>query len=139
MKNVLRAVIDTNVFLSALLGSESCGQLYEELKNNSFLPVTSKELMEEIEEVVKRKKFDLTAKEIDDMVTLIGKKSKNVILQHKIQICRDIEDNIFLDCAVAGRADYIVTGDKDLLALSSFRGIHISPPSQFLVVLRQSR
>lgn len=139
MKNVLRVVIDTNIFLSALLGSESCSQLYEELKNNSFLPGTSKELMEEIEEVIKRKKFDLTAKEIDNMMMLLGKKSKIVTLQHKIQVCRDVEDNIFLDCAVAGHADYIVTGDKDLLALLSFRGIHIVTPSQFLAVLRRSR
>jgi len=47
-------------------------------------------------------------------------------------ICRDPNDDFILECAVTGNADLIVTGDKDLLSLKSFRGIHLVTPRQYL-------
>jgi predicted nucleic acid-binding protein len=55
-----------------------------------------------------------------------------------ITACRDSKDNKFLEVAVAGRADVIVTGDEDLKVLDPFEGISIIKPSEFLRVLRQS-
>jgi hypothetical protein len=56
-------------------------------------------------------------------------------IEPKIEIteCRDPKDNKFLELALAGNADCIVTGDKDLLVLNPFRGIKIISPSDFLI------
>ena len=51
----------------------------------------------------------------------------------KIAECRDPKDNKFLELAVAGNADCVITGDKDLLVLNPFRGIKIISPSDFLI------
>ena len=54
-------------------------------------------------------------------------------LAEKITVCRDPKDNKFLELAVAGNADCLITGDKDLLILNPFRGIKIISPSDFLI------
>jgi predicted nucleic acid-binding protein len=55
-----------------------------------------------------------------------------VIPIEKISLCRDIEDNKILECALAGKVDFIVSGDKDLLSLHLFKNIPIITPRKFL-------
>lgn len=62
-----------------------------------------------------------------------------VIPQRRIEVCRDRSDNMVLEAAVAGQADYIVTGDEDLLVLRLFEGIRIVEPAEFLRALEEAR
>ena len=131
MKRKPEVVIDTNVFVSALLGSKTCNFIYEELKRDSFELVISPQLLLEVETVVKNKKFELTGKEVRDLLALLKRKVFLVPPETNVEVCRDPKDNCVLECAIAGKADIIVTGDKDLLILSPFRGISIVPPLEF--------
>ncbi|MDI6689943.1 MAG: putative toxin-antitoxin system toxin component, PIN family [Actinomycetota bacterium] len=52
-------------------------------------------------------------------------------------MCRDPEDDKFIDVALAAKADYLVTGDKDLLVLKNYRGVKILKPKEFLALMRK--
>jgi len=132
MKNI---VVDTNVIISALLKSKNCSQILEALKQNKIGLVLSEKLLEEIWEVIGNLKFEFTEGEKQELKELLKEKSKLVEPKEAISICRDIKDNIILECAVSGKVDFIITGDKDLLVLKSFRKIPIVSPRQFLKIL----
>jgi putative PIN family toxin of toxin-antitoxin system len=62
----------------------------------------------------------------------LSENAELVLVTHSIQACRDPMDNMILELAVSGRADCVVTGDKDLLVLDPFQGIRIVTPTTFL-------
>ncbi|MEW6040521.1 MAG: putative toxin-antitoxin system toxin component, PIN family [Elusimicrobiota bacterium] len=132
MKSV---VIDTNVFISALWGSEACRQIYELLKEDKFHLAISDDLLSEIKRTLNRLKFNLQKEEVIDIAEHIRQKAKKIFPKETILLCRDPKDNIILECALAGKVDFIVTGDKDLLSLNSFRNIPIITPRQFLAII----
>jgi len=92
-------------------------------------------------------KFAFENEKADHAVELIRRFSRSVELHGVVRgVCRDPDDDVILDCAVAGNADMIVTGDKDLLALDPFtppmdsdRRIRIVRAREFLTMLRQER
>lgn len=129
MKSV---VIDSNIFVSALLGSENCNKIYDALKLDKFEMFICDELLGEIVFVLHKPKFEFNKLIIDKLVWYINKKAKKVVLQEKTESCRDPKDNMVLECAIAGNVDYIVTGDKDLLEIKSFHNIKIITPQSFL-------
>ena len=132
MKSVLRAVIDTNVFVSALGGSSVCHEIYELFKRNKFHLVMSNALFEEIISVVSRPRFTFTDARINALDKRLRRKSKWAFPQESVSVCRDPKNNMVLECALAGHADCIVTGDKDLLSLEKFKEIALITPQQFM-------
>ena len=80
----------------------------------------------------------MVVSDVADLIESIGHLALLVIPQETIQAIReDPDDNVVLECAVAGGADYVVTGDVHLLKLRQFRGIEILSPASFLMVLEQ--
>jgi putative PIN family toxin of toxin-antitoxin system len=136
MKSVVKVVIDTNVFVSALIGSKVCKKIYELLKQDRFELVISFELIKEITSVLKRTKFELEEIELEKLKHLLWRKSEIVFPKNVVSLCRDPKDNIVLECASAGKPDFIVTGDKDLLSLKKFKNIPIITPSKFVKLIR---
>jgi len=131
-----KIVVDTNVFISALLGSKSCRQIYEFLKEDKFQLVISENLLTELKNTLILAKFEFTEEEIDELIEHVLQKAQKVESTIKVDICRDPKDNMVIECAIAETTDFIVTGDKDLLTLNSFRKILIITPRQFLKILR---
>jgi len=129
MKNV---VIDTNVFVSALTGGTASRKILMFLKIGRFKLIISEELLTEITGVLSRPKFKFDKNNLDRILRYITRRSHIVFPKEKVSVCRDPKDNIVLECAVAGKADFIVTGDKDLLSLKKFRKTSIISPHQFL-------
>ncbi len=126
-KTLIRLVLDTNVLVSALLFSGEIGNVVSSWKASKFLPVFSQDTFDEFRRVLAYPKFSLTPREIDVLL-------QNEVLpfcevvdieDEIIGVCRDRSDDKFLSCAVAAKADYIVSGDKDLLVLGNFRNIPI--------------
>jgi putative PIN family toxin of toxin-antitoxin system len=74
---------------------------------------------------------------VDDAFDLILARALRVKLHGNIKVCRDPNDDIFLECAVRARADLLVARDKDLLVLKTFEGIRIITPAAY-VGLEQS-
>ena len=62
-----------------------------------------------------------------------------MVPERRVETCRDPADNMVLEAAVAGDADYIVTGDEDLLMLRSFEDIPIVGPAEFLRILEKAQ
>ncbi len=137
MKKVLNVVIDTNIFLSALLGSKTCRKILDAFLEEKFDICISSELLDEFIETTGKEKFKdfITLVEIKKLVSLLKTDINLVISLEKVSICRDPKDNIVLECGVAGKVDFIVTGDKDLLSLKTFRSIRILTPKQFITRL----
>lgn len=128
-----RVVMDTNVFVSRLLRFDSVpGRAAEKAIHHAVLLV-SQPTMNELAEVLAQPKFDryVTVKQRLQFIRLIAHTAKFVPIIHSIRECRDPKDDKFLEVALNGRADVIVTGDADLLAMHPWRGIQIQPPSQY--------
>ncbi len=130
----LRLVFDTNAIVSADLFENSVpGQaLYLALDLGTLL--LSEALIEELRAVLSRPRFDryATGAEREEFLRDLIREAATITITQQIQACRDPEDDKILELAVNGDADYIVTGDDDLLVLNPFRGITIVRPAEFL-------
>lgn len=130
-----RYVFDVNALISAFLFPESAPGNALEFVLTEHRLLMSLELAAEAIAVFRRAKFDryLSRERREELVLGTIRASEFVQTTETINECRDPDDNRVLELAVAGGAVAIVTGDKDLLVLSSFRGIQIVEPRNFLI------
>jgi putative PIN family toxin of toxin-antitoxin system len=128
-----RLVLDTNVILSGLLfpGSTPSKAL---LKAQAGAVLASDATLLELVEVLGRARFDryIELSVRQRLVAELANVCEKVQIDFPIRACRDPRDDKFLEVAVHGRADVIVTGDEDLLALHPFRGIAILTSAEYL-------
>ncbi|MBG1266938.1 putative toxin-antitoxin system toxin component, PIN family [Nostoc sp. WHI] len=129
-----RFVIDTNTLVSSILIASSITDYAVRLIRQSGLILASVETLEELREVLSRSKFD---KYVDsairsEFIAQFIQQSELINIQESVLACRDPKDDKFLELAVNGKADYLITGDRDLLVLHPFRNIQIINPSDFL-------
>lgn len=133
MPDIQRLVLDANVVLSGLLfpGSTPSRAL---LKAQSGAVLASNATLLELIEVMSRARFDRYV-ELgirQRLVAEFANACETVEIVSPVRACRDPKDDKFLEVAVQGRADIIVTGDSDLLVLNPFRGIAILTPEEYL-------
>ena len=129
----LRVVIDTNVLVSALLFGGTTGRIVSFWKGRLITALFSKETFQEFSLALRYPKFALTEEEIRDIVEEEVLPFFEVVkVKEKIKgICSDPDDDKFLSCGIAGAAEFIVTGDRHLLAVKEFRSVRIISPSKF--------
>lgn len=130
----MRVVIDTNVLISAIFWSGKPKQLLNLVRRGKIIFVTSKYLLAELKEVLTRndKPFKLSEEDAQRVLAAILNLAEVVEPHTLVTACRDDADNRVLECAVDGRAEWIVTGDSDLLDLEVFQGIKIAAVADFL-------
>lgn len=137
MTNRPRYVLDTNAIVSALLVPDSipARSFFAARRLGEIL--LSDETVEEIVDVLRRPKFNryLLPAERDRFVGTLVQNCRLVTPTERIHACRDPRDDKWIELAFAGSAEALVSGDADLLGLSSFRGIPIMAPAQFLASL----
>lgn len=129
-----RVVVDTNVFVSRLLRFDSVpGRAAEKAIHNAVLLV-SQATMSELADVLAQEKFDryVTIEQRLQFVRLIAQTAKFVPIIHTIRECRDPKDDKFLEVGLNGRADVIITGDVDLLAMHPWREVAIVTPANYI-------
>jgi uncharacterized protein len=136
----VRAVLDTNVLIRALLKpSGTVAPVLDNLRQGAFIALYSSDLLQEIIEVLGRPRFRtkyrIQSEDVETLIALLVLRGEEVIPQRKIEVCRDPKDNKVLEAAVEGRADAIVSGDKDLHVLHPFEGIPVLTPRDFLAQL----
>ena len=130
----IRIVLDSNVILSAALFRQSSPRQALDKAAVSGQILMSNEILGELQDIFNRPKFDKYASKqvrnefLNDFLTVV----ENVEIVQKITICRDRKDDKFLELAVNGKADYIITGDQDLLVLNPFQDIAIISVSDYL-------
>lgn len=129
-----RAVLDTNVLLSALLFTGRASRIITLLESKAIVMVISREILAEYIRALAYPKFALSDDEVKSLVSEIILPFAETVRSPKLLggVCRDPEDDKFLACAKAGQADVIVSGDKELLMLRQFEGIPIKSLSAFL-------
>lgn len=143
MRKKLRVVLDTNVLISALFRklSPTPNSIYQAFKSQQFILVTSPLIIEEIEDVLSRRKIikrtHMTAQEREQFLQQLIEIASMVSGDIAIRAVRDDpDDDRFIAAALEGNADYIVSGDKHLLNLNKYQGIRILSPSDFVKILK---
>ena len=143
MRNDIRVVVDTNVLISGLFGIKDSpsSKILNVIRAQKIILVTSPVILEEINDVVNRERVvkltKMSLKErADFMDKLIERSDVTPGMQLSQIVSRDVKDDKFLACAVEANADYIVTGDRDLLDLKVYEGIKIVAPREFLKNLK---
>ena len=129
----MRVVLDTNVIVSAALKRQSPPAMAAHLAEQRGGLLKSLATEQQLVEVISRPYF----KPLIDVETLGWLKTllagaELIAITERIVACRDPGDDKFLELAVAGRADLIVSGDRDLLTLNPFRDIPIVTPAMFV-------
>lgn len=128
-----RVIIDTNLWISFLI-TRSFSRIDRLITSNKLRLIFSKELLSEFIDVSGRPKLQKYF-DVSDLVQLldsIDNFSEIISVRSKINICRDIKDNFLLSLAVDSKADYLITGDKDLLILKKIARTKIVTISQYL-------
>jgi hypothetical protein len=127
-----RVIIDTNLWISFLLGKKYTF-LDSLFKNSQIVLLFSKELLDEFVEVSTRTKFKryFSAKDLQDLITNIKTHGKFVLVTSTVTICRDPKDNFLLSLAKDGKANFLITGDKDLLEIRRFGKTKILTATEF--------
>lgn len=132
MKSALRAVIDTNIFIAAILKSKTCLAIFEAIKEEKFQLVTSEDMLNELVTSSARAQFDFSEKERKEMYDVVRETAELFVPAEEVTDCRDPKDNMVLECALSGKADFIVTRDRDLLSLRKFKHTRILTPHKFI-------
>jgi len=137
---MIKAVIDANVFVSAALSSGSNpDKIIDLARQGKICLLISQDILQEIRIVflypkIKRR-LKLTAREIDEFLSDIAKPALITPGALNLKAVKDDpKDDKYLICAMEGKADYIVSGDKHLLSLNNYHGISIVTPTVFLTL-----
>jgi len=134
-----RVVLDTNVVVSALLFSGRTAPLLDHWQSGRFAFLVSGPIFEEYLKVLSYPKFNLTEREIRGLVDqelLPFVETVRISRPPSLPRVRDPGDRKFLECAAVGRADFLVTGDTDLLVLRRIGRIPIVTPADLLTKIK---
>ena len=128
----MKAVFDTNVLVAAFLTEGLCSDLVLRARKQAFDLVLCDDIIREFEGILK-KKFKLSSTDLYEITSIISEAASEVLnhLSPIHRICRDPNDDMIVACAIDADADYIVTGDEDLLILKRYKGIIILNPRNF--------
>jgi len=135
----VRAVFDTNVLIAAFLTEGLCSGLLTRARKRAFSLILCDDIIREFEGI-RVKKFKLLPTDISEIAALVAEAAFEIL--HKLSpisnICRDPDDDMIIACAIDATADYIVTGDEDLLTLKSYKDIVIINPRNFEALFIES-
>jgi uncharacterized protein len=131
-------VFDTNVVISALAYPGSNPRQALDLAFSEAVILTSTVTLAELAGVLGRKKFRryLSADEAAAFLTLFSQRSVPVLITTEASVARDPDDNAFVSLAIDGRANFLVTGDRNLLVLGAVGATEIVTPAAFLDTVR---
>jgi len=130
----MRVVIDTNILISAVFWTGKPKEILNGARKRSITFLTSEPLLKEMKDVLisKNRPFQISKKDANFIVEHLKKVGEVITTKSTLSICKDEPDNRVLECAIDGNADYIVTGDKQLLKVKEIRGVKIITSAKLL-------
>ena len=136
-RQVTRVVLDTNTVISALLFSGVASRLVPLWQSRRIAPLVSKAILEEYIRTLAYPKFHLTPDEIQGLVEeeILPFVQAVRAKRHLNVVNRDPDDNKFLECAVAGKATFLISGDLDLRSLGRYGSVRIVSAGEFLALI----
>ncbi len=131
-----KAVIDSNIFISGIFWKGSSYNVLNLWKEGGIINYTSLPIINEIIDTLRSYKIQMPEEDIYSFSCLLTENSvilkEDKLLNYPI---RDAKDNKFIECALLGEVEYIITYDKDLLVLRNFGNIEIIKPNVLLKIL----
>lgn len=128
----MKVVFDTNILIAAFLTEGLCSALLIRARKHDFDLILSDEILREFKGIL-TKKLKISSSDIFEITDIITEAASEIL--HKVsstpRVCRDPNDDMIIACAVDAEANYIVTGDQDLLTLKKFKKITILNPRNF--------
>jgi putative PIN family toxin of toxin-antitoxin system len=135
---MLRVVLDTNVLVSAIISDGKPRELFRKGISKEFCIVTSELLLRELATVLRRPKFKTDEDEIHRIILALMQAAEVVEAVSKFNLIKDDpKDDMIVETAYDGKADFIVSGDSHLFRLNIFRGIQIVSVKQMLTCLEE--
>jgi putative PIN family toxin of toxin-antitoxin system len=133
-------VLDVNQLVSSLLSTRGLQrQLIDAWRQRAFLLLLAPGQIDEVAEILARpkirKKYRILPEDREAFQQLLRADALLLPLAAAPKVCRDPDDDYLLGCAAAGNANYLVTGDQDLLVIGSYRGVAIVTAREFLALL----
>jgi len=128
----VRTVFDTNVLVAAFVTEGICSKILIRGRKKQFHLIVCPIILQEFDRVL-IKKFSATRNEARSALQIVSEAIHSVVRPSPLvqSVCRDPDDDAILACALEAGADYLVTGDVDLLELKTFKGIRIVTPRDF--------
>ena len=132
----MNVVLDTNVFISGIFWEgNSCSLIINAWRDKKFNLVCSLSMIEELILTLKDFKIKMPEDMIQDWRDLIIQDSSIVDPEVKLNVSVDKDDNKFIEAAIVGNAEYIISQDKHLTEINEYKGIKIIKPEDFLKIL----
>ena len=139
----MNAVIDTNVWISGLINRNGMpARVLDAYRDLRFTVVTSEPLLEELVEVLRRpkivRKYGVTDEDVQALQELLRRLAVVVPIHHTVRVCRDPDDNVVIETAERGQAQFLVSGDADLWEAEEVQAylrdqrIHVLTPKEFV-------
>jgi putative PIN family toxin of toxin-antitoxin system len=128
----VKAILDTNVLLSAFLTDGICARILKRARHKQFSFILCEPVLKETKRILKNK-FSLPSTDIEFFLSIISEAANTVYSPEGTLsgVCRDPDDDIILLCASETEADFLVTGDNDLLVLKEYANTKILGPREF--------
>jgi putative PIN family toxin of toxin-antitoxin system len=128
-----KVILDTNLWISFLI-SKKFNTIDSLINNGDIVLIFSEESLEEFVTVVRRPKISkyITESDIDEILSLFHKYGKLIKVVSSVADCRDQKDNFLLNLAIDSYADYLVTGDSDLLTINHIKKTKIVTWNDFI-------
>jgi putative PIN family toxin of toxin-antitoxin system len=135
----MKIVIDSNIFVSSFFWGGNPRKVFDRVTNGLDELYITDDILDEINGVMSREKFDLEKQKIEEYKNVIEHFSIKLFPDENVEnISRDIEDNKILKCGLEGNVEYIITGDNDLLVIEKYRNIKIVNPKDYLEIVEKS-
>ena len=135
----MKIVLDANIFVSATFWGGNPKEIIRKVSNGEDTLFISEEIIAEIDDVFRKRKFHLMEEEVEYHMRDIRQMGVRITVDDSERIttggCRDKDDNKYLECAAAANADYIVSGDIHLLEMKEYCGIKIVNATEYLEIV----
>ena len=135
----MKIVLDANIFVSAFFWGGNPKKIFEMVADGEHTLFISDEILAEANRVFRKRKFHLTEEEVESNIQRIKRIGTKIKVTDTERVttggCRDKTDNRYLECAVAAKADYVISGDIHLRELKEYRGIKIVNPAEYLEIV----
>ena len=129
-----KVVLDTNVTISAFFWEGNPRKIYDLARKGNLIMLLSDDMEKEFIRVLGYEKFGLSPQEVMPFLRNLRRHARHVETKSKISMVMDYPtDNIFLECALDGSADFIISGDRHLLAINVYKGIEIVRARELLL------
>jgi len=131
----MKLVLDTNVFISAFYWGGNPQKIIGRIIEGSDKLFISDEILNELADVMARPKFKSNPETIKKYIQAIEKIGKKIYIPGNIKVCRDIDDDDKIECGIISNADYLITGDYDLLTLKNYQHLKIITINEYITII----